>query len=861
MSMFCRNVYVYLFLLSFAFGQFTERTGSDNPFSSITGASSFVPTFVNLDGDSDLDLVIGDNNGVLNFYRNDGGTFTERTGSDNPFDGIDIGNDSVPTFVDLDGDSDADLVIGESSGVLNFYRNDGGIFAEQTGSANPFDEIDVGVGGRSTPTFVDLDGDNDLDLVVGESSGTLNFYRNDGGIFAEQTGSANPFDSINVFLRSAPTFVDVDLDGDLDLVVGSLTGGLNYYRNDGGIFAEQIGLDNPFNDVSGAFLKPTFADIDGDSDLDLVIGAVDDIFYYIFNSPATLNTTNLGEAMNTVADDGTVSLGTIIINDIDGDNNLTGTLTFATAYGDVTLVAVGTPETDGQYSVSLASNQDFDDLINSVNEQITLTTADGTRLDLTLNFRLSMRLSLDTVVFSYNDTASEDDFTERTGTARTIGSEELVSYGIVNESDAVVPSLAGLYGTLTINASTGVYSYEPDDEVINGLLTNASETFTILAIDGSIQDTEELTIMITGVNDPATSSMNLNVAVNTAENETTVSLGSITISDVDSDRNLSSLSFSTMYGNVTFAEVGTASEDGEYTLSLASNTDFDELASSANEVITLITADGTEFDITLRFRIPNVLEEIEVNETAQPDIQAVLNLFVGLAEDRDSTSSEVEIIITHIEDVIANADGDLNAQSVEAALESLVPDNAPTLSSIVESTLNNVTTNLTEHSLSFTEIGLVSVSGPEDRQSKVSGKSNFNYTLSLNTGSRDGGSNAVGYGYNGYTLGIGYDRKFSDVFVGIGLSYSDTSIDNDNNEGDSSIDTVLLSVYGNYQKDDQMVNVTLSLGSSGISSNRQGVLSPVSSSSDAFSYDLSVLYARTFHKYGLKIDSDARFSL
>jgi hypothetical protein len=66
-------------------------------------------------------------------------------------------------------------------------------FTALTGAANTFAGIDVG--GYSKPSFVDLDGDGDLDLVVGEGYGTLRSYANDGaGGFTEMTGTANPFD-------------------------------------------------------------------------------------------------------------------------------------------------------------------------------------------------------------------------------------------------------------------------------------------------------------------------------------------------------------------------------------------------------------------------------------------------------------------------------------------------------------------------------------------------------------------------------------------------------------------------------------------------------------------------------------------
>jgi FG-GAP-like repeat len=88
--------------------------------------------------------------------------------------------ESAPTLGDLDGDSDLDAVVGGFDGTLHYYQNTGTasatVYVAQTGSANPFTGIDVGL--LSTPTLGDLDGDGDLDAVVGRSDGTLRTFLN-----------------------------------------------------------------------------------------------------------------------------------------------------------------------------------------------------------------------------------------------------------------------------------------------------------------------------------------------------------------------------------------------------------------------------------------------------------------------------------------------------------------------------------------------------------------------------------------------------------------------------------------------------------------------------------------------------------
>ena len=56
----------------------------------------------------DLDLVVGNGDGLLNYFENNGTStapvFVQRTGSANPLDGVDVGSDCAPALGDLDGD-------------------------------------------------------------------------------------------------------------------------------------------------------------------------------------------------------------------------------------------------------------------------------------------------------------------------------------------------------------------------------------------------------------------------------------------------------------------------------------------------------------------------------------------------------------------------------------------------------------------------------------------------------------------------------------------------------------------------------------------------------------------------------------
>ncbi|MCA3419281.1 MAG: VCBS repeat-containing protein, partial [Roseomonas sp.] len=208
---------------------FTALTGTDNPFDGFDVGFISTPSFVDLDGDGRLDLVSGEFYGTLLAWRNTVSGFTALTGTDNPFNTFDVGRFSTPSFVDLDGDGRLDLVSGEYNGTLLAWRNTVSGFTALTGTDNPFDGFDVGR--YSKPSFVDLDGDARLDLVSGEYNGTLLAWRNTASGFTALTGTANPFNGIDVGKFSAPSFVDLDGDGRIDLVSGEELGTLLAWPN------------------------------------------------------------------------------------------------------------------------------------------------------------------------------------------------------------------------------------------------------------------------------------------------------------------------------------------------------------------------------------------------------------------------------------------------------------------------------------------------------------------------------------------------------------------------------------------------------------------------------------------------------
>ncbi len=177
---------------------------------------------------------------------------------------------------DLDNDGDVDiLVAGAASGLIGVYENDGtGNFTNHS--------LTSGMGLMATPSgvsTVDYDNDGDLDVFIGSYTGGTNpnkMYRNDGGFSFTDVTAASGLQKICHGMAAA--WGDYDQDGNIDLYysVRTLTGGdpqtnFLFHNNGDGTFTDvAVALNVDSEDFPT--LVPAFFDYDHDGDDDIYLG-------------------------------------------------------------------------------------------------------------------------------------------------------------------------------------------------------------------------------------------------------------------------------------------------------------------------------------------------------------------------------------------------------------------------------------------------------------------------------------------------------------------------------------------------------------------------------------------------------------
>jgi hypothetical protein len=187
--------------------------------------------------------------------------------------------------VDWNDDGYPDLITGDRNGYVNFFRRlpSGGLTGEPhvECAGAPIDP-----GYNSAPAVVDLNGDGRLDLVLGDQgagTGTLPSLR----LYLNQSGSGAPVftsysyvqcggSSISLY-RNMPRLVDYDGDGDYDLAAGTcIPALLYYYENTGTPYSYSFSgpdtvyhLADPIQGAGG--VRQFLADVDDDTIHDVFV--------------------------------------------------------------------------------------------------------------------------------------------------------------------------------------------------------------------------------------------------------------------------------------------------------------------------------------------------------------------------------------------------------------------------------------------------------------------------------------------------------------------------------------------------------------------------------------------------------------
>ncbi|MFA5781224.1 MAG: T9SS type A sorting domain-containing protein [Bacteroidales bacterium] len=228
--------------------------------------NGIVPTFGDIDGDSATEMIIGKSDGKLDLYDNTAGPGNPMNMvlSQSNYMGINVGNFSTPQFVDIDGDSLLDLVIGEKKGNLNFYKNTGTkynpVFTFVTDSFGHIDIIDHSMSnyGYSVPCFF-KDSTNHLKLFVGSESGYIFYYKDiennlNGNFTLEDTKLGFIYNGT----RCGVAVGNLNNDNYPDLITGNFSGGVCYYK---GVFPPPAGIsEHPHSNFLNAELYPNPAD-------------------------------------------------------------------------------------------------------------------------------------------------------------------------------------------------------------------------------------------------------------------------------------------------------------------------------------------------------------------------------------------------------------------------------------------------------------------------------------------------------------------------------------------------------------------------------------------------------------------------
>ena len=222
------------------------------------------PNFADFDGDGDLDLICGEFLDGFTYFENLGTRTQPRYAAGRRLlhqrQRLTMDLEMiVPVAIDWNRDGHVDLIVGDEDGRVAWVQNTGKLSDSRTPQFLPpqyFQQqaAEVKSGALATPVGFDWDGDGDDDILCGNTAGYVEFFENLSGPRVERPKFAAPCrlqaGGKTLRIMAGPngsiqgpaeakwgyttlSVADWDEDGLPDLIVNSIWGKVNWYRNTG----------------------------------------------------------------------------------------------------------------------------------------------------------------------------------------------------------------------------------------------------------------------------------------------------------------------------------------------------------------------------------------------------------------------------------------------------------------------------------------------------------------------------------------------------------------------------------------------------------------------------------------------------